>query len=416
METRIKMTKDFASYKAGQSVTLEANEAGMLVKMKTATTGDPTQDAIIQGDPDAVARVPSRKSFADFLSAVRRRDSKYLGYQYGSKFVLSSDMDEASMSLVEARKAQMSESSGATGGYVVPQEYASEIMANVAELSVLRPLLDSVGGVLPMASATLGVPTPDITTIQPAGVSPFFGGVQIYWTGEAQTRTESEPAFKQMELRAWELSAYLTTSRPLHDDSPALARWLIRMFSQAVAWFEDFAFIQGNGVAKPQGIIGANASVAVSRATGNAIKYADVSSMMAKLPPGSLDQAHWLASPTALTNLFQLTDGSNRAVEFHANAHRPGEPREYMLAGLPLHVSEKCPPLGTPGDLNLIDPRFYVIGERGEILISASEHVKLLTNQIVWRIVRRIDGQPLLDKPITLQDGTTQVSGLVVLH
>jgi hypothetical protein len=46
----------------------------------------------------------------------------------------------------------------------------------------------------------------DITTVQSAGSSPFFGGVIAYWTSEAQARTETEPAFKMMELKAQRLS------------------------------------------------------------------------------------------------------------------------------------------------------------------------------------------------------------------
>ena len=51
-----------------------------------------------------------------------------------------------------------------------------------------------------------------------------------------------------------------------------------------------------------------------------------------------------------------------------------------------------------------------------QIEIAASEHVNFLKNQMTWRVVERVDGQPWLDKPITLQDGTTQVSPFVVLE
>ena len=79
-------------------------------------------------------------------------------------------------------------------------------------------------------------------------------------------------------------------------------------------------------------------------------------------------------------------------------------------------VTEKVPALGTKGDLSLIDPSFYVIGDRMSIEIAASEHVNFLKNQMTWRVVERVDGQPWLDKPITLQDATTQVSPFVVLN
>jgi hypothetical protein len=98
-----------------------------------------------------------------------------------------------------------------------------------------------------MASATLQFPYRDVTTVQSAGVSPFFGGVQMFWTAEAQTRTETEPQFKMMELKAWELSGYTVSSNVLLQDAAfGLEKFLFTLFGQAIAWFEDYAFLQGN--------------------------------------------------------------------------------------------------------------------------------------------------------------------------
>ena len=77
---------------------------------------------------------------------------------------------------------------------------------------------------------------------------------------------------------------------------------------------------------------------------------------------------------------------------------------------------EKLPALGTLGDLMLIDPSLYVIGDRQMLEIAASEHVNFLKNQMTWRVVERIDGQPWMDKPITLQDASSQVSPFVALN
>jgi len=78
--------------------------------------------------------------------------------------------------------------------------------------------------------------------------------------------------------------------------------------------------------------------------------------------------------------------------------------------------SEKVPTLGTKGDCDLIDPQLYVIGDRMQIEIVASEHVNFLKNQMTWRVVERVDGQPWLEKPITLQDGSSTVSPFVILN
>ena len=95
------------------------------------------------------------------------------------------------------QKAALGESSRVTGGYIVPPDFYQNLLAIAAEENAFRQL----AFVQPMASATMQFPYLDITTAQAAGNSPFFAGVIAYWTSEAQTRTEFEPAFKMMSSR-----------------------------------------------------------------------------------------------------------------------------------------------------------------------------------------------------------------------
>jgi HK97 family phage major capsid protein len=196
----------------------------------------------------------------------------------------------------------------------------------------------------------------------------------------------------------------------------ALDLYLSTVFGLALAWAEDYAHLQGDGVAKPQGLVNSPAAATVTRATANLIQYADVAGMIAKLQPSSYDRAFWVHSPSAVPQLLQLKDGTSRAVFLGAGLEPDVQPRRrnWSLAGFPLFCSEKLPALGTKGDLILIDPRYYLIGDRS-LTIAASEHVNFLKNQIVFRVTRRGDGQPWIEKPITLQDGATTVSPFVVL-
>jgi HK97 family phage major capsid protein len=351
----------------------------------------------MDGDP--------KKSFGDFCLAIARGDRKYLEQHYKSEFVGYS------------AKAALAESSGITGGYTVPPDFYRQLLAIVAENTFIRPR----AWVQPMGSATLQFPYLDITTAQSAGVSPFFGGVQMYWTEEAQTRTETEPQFKMMELKAHELSGYSVSSNVLLQDSAfGLEKFLMTLFGQAVAWFEEYAFLQGNGVGKPMGILNAPATISSggaggSRLNANQIQYADVATLWSKLLPASWNNAIWSFSPTCVPQLLQLKDGANRAVFISIDQGAVKAPT-WNLLGRPAIPTEKQPALGTKGDLMLYDPRFYVIGDRMQIEIAASEHVNFLKNQMTWRVVERVDGQPWLEKAITLQDGSSQVSPFVVLN
>jgi HK97 family phage major capsid protein len=345
-----------------------------------------------EGDP--------KKSFGDWCLAVARNDRAYLERHYGSAFT------------EWTTKAALAEASGAAGGYTVPPEFYQQLLQIVSEETFIRPR----AFVLPMGSATMLIPYLDVTTVQSAGVSPFFGGVQMYWTAEAQTRTETEPAFKQMELKAWELSGYSVSSNVLLQDSIAgLEKFLMTLFARAIAWYEEYAFLQGSGAGKPQGMLGCSAAISVNRQGANQVQYADVATMWSKLLPASWNKAVWTFSPSVVPQLLQLKDGANRAIFISIDQGVTKTPN-WSLLGRPAIPTEKVPALGTKGDLMLLDPSFYIVGDRMQVEIAASEHVNFLRNQMTWRIVERVDGQPWLDKPVTLQDGSSQVSPFVVLN
>ena len=70
-------------------------------------------------------------------------------------------------------KAALGESSGVTGGYTVPTQFAEQIQLLMAEDTFVRPR----AFVQPMTSAVMQIPYLDVTTAQAAGVSAFFGGM-----------------------------------------------------------------------------------------------------------------------------------------------------------------------------------------------------------------------------------------------
>src|SRR5262249_43272984 len=158
--------------------------------------------------------------------------------------------------------------------------------------------------VQPMISAVMQIPYLDVTTAQAAGTSAFFGGMQAVWTAEAQTRSEYEPPIKQLELSPWELSAYSVSSNiTVQDRGTGLEKFRYARFAKVVGWTEEYAFLQGNGVGKPLGMLSCPALIAVTRATTGKISYADVANCMSRLLPGSLNRAIWVCHPFGLIDL-----------------------------------------------------------------------------------------------------------------
>ncbi|MFN4259773.1 MAG: phage major capsid protein [Gemmataceae bacterium] len=340
------------------------------------------------------------KSFGDWLLCVARHDVKTLADKYQSHLT---EWDG---------KAGLTTSSGTQGGFTVPTEFVDKLYVVAAEQAVVRPRAT----VIPMNSRSIQVPYLDVTATPTAGESALFGGLVARWTEEAAALTETEPSFKQVELVAHELAGYsLISNQLLADNAVGLEAILTKLFGGALAWFEDYAFLRGDGVAKPLGVVGTAtaAAIAVTRASANAFSLADAGTMLGRLLPGwNPRRTVWVIHPTVLQQCIQMVS-SAAGVGWLPNltAKVP-----MQLLGIPLLVSEKLAPLGTPRDVLLCDFSHYLIGDRQQVEIAFSEHFKFTNNQGTWRFVARVDGQPWLRAPVTLADAATTLSPFLYLN
>ena len=329
-------------------------------------------------------------------------------------------------------KAALAESSGVTGGYTVPPMFAQELLRLAVEDAIIRPRAKK----MPLTSRTLLVPYLDQVTAQTAGNPAFLGGVQATWTAEAATRTQSQPTFRQLELTAWELSFYSVASNTLlADQAVGLDSLLTELFSQAITWYTEYAYLRGTGVGQPLGVLNAPAALSVTRLVTSSIQYQDIRKMFGKIYSMLMkDNLIWLAHQSCVDKILGLNDASTSLGSGSTDSvGRPifiplsggiqesvdqgqGPMHFGYLMGKPLFLTEKLPALGTKGDLMLIDPSYYILGDRMDLEIDVSPHVNFLTNQMTWRIVFRGDGQPWLGGAVTLADGSQTVSPFVVLN
>jgi HK97 family phage major capsid protein len=303
-------------------------------------------------------------------------------------------------------KTPMAASAGDTGGYLVPPELSARILETVAEDAFFLRLAT----VQPMQSRELRMPYWDAVTAPAAGVSPFFGGAQLSWTAEGGAILETEPKLRMLELTAWTISGHVVASNQLIQDAGSvLENYLLNLFGRALAWHLQYAFLRGDGVGKPLGVLNAPAALTVTRAVANQFSLPDAAKMLGKLLPGSVRTAVWIMHPSVMTQLAQQSGWQpNQPYDAHG---APG-----VLAGLPVYISEALPKLGTKGDVILVDPRLYVIGRRAELDVAVSPEVYLTRLQTVYRITARMDGRPWLSGPVTLQDATSTASAYVVLE
>jgi len=335
------------------------------------------------------------KSFADFIISVQRHDTKRIEKVY---------------------KTALSEESGAVGGYLVPVEYANQILRLAAERSIVRTQNPTI---VNMTTREFDFPALDHTG-STAGIDNRLGGVVATWTEEAGEKTETEPRFKNVKLIYHELSGYTLASAQVRMDAgPMLESLLRELFADAIAFTEDMAFLNGDGVGKPLGVLKSGVLLSEVAASSSLIN-ADLLAMLELFLPTRPGAGVWFAHPKTLSKLAIIADGSGAANNF-IWATDAAAPIPTMLYGKPLIFTDRMPvlPAGTSatqiGGMLLADWSQYIIGDRAGLQIDFSEHYKFINNQGTWRFAKYVDGQPKLGSPMYLVDGTNQVSPFVSL-
>lgn len=299
------------------------------------------------------------------------------------------------------------------GGFLVPEEFRTEIITKALETSLVRP----GAMVIPMGSPTLTMPTVDATS----NVSSVFGGIVFYRTEEGEEFVESQAKFARIKLDATKLTGLAhITNETLKDTRGALTSWLMANLPKAYSWYEDLDFINGTGAGEPLGILnsGNAALIVVAKESGQAadtIVWENILRMYSRMLPGSLASAEWWASPDTFFELatMALTVGTGGSAVWLPDGR--GRPQLTIL-GLPVKMTEKAPGvLGDQSDLSLVDTGEYMIGDREELSIETSAHVKFTSDQTTLRVIGRNDGRPAVLSAITPQNGGPTLSPYVTL-
>lgn len=298
----------------------------------------------------------------------------------------------------------------ADGGFLIPEYLRAELLRIALEKAVVR----SRARVIPMETLTLPFPMIDSTS----NASNIYGGVAAYWTEEAGTLTDSSPTFGRVKLEAKKLTAYSEVPNELFADSLISLQMLINeIFPEAIAWFEDVAFIGGSGVGEPLGFLNSPAMVTVAKEAGQAadtIVWENLIKMYARMLPSSLSNAVWIANLDVFPELatMSLSVGTGGSAIWLTDG-QAGPPMRIL--GRPVLFTEKMPTLGDAGDIVLADMSHYLIGDRQTIQADTSPHFRFQTDMTSLRFIERVDGRPWLQSAITPQTGSNTLSPFVQL-
>jgi len=259
-------------------------------------------------------------------------------------------------------QAGLTTQSDPDGGFIVPEEVDTAITRVLGTVTAMRML----------------------ARVQPVGSATYkklhnVGGASSGWVGEEESRPETNtPTLKQLDFPTMELYANPSATQGMLDDGQFdVASWLGDEVAIEFAEQEGTAFITGDGVAKPRGILSystvANASyswgsigLVNSGSAGDFVAAPNggdaLIDLQHALKSGYRNNASWLMNDLTLASVRKLKDSNG------AYLWRPGidAGAPETLLGKAIAIDDNMPDMAANslsiafGDFN----RGYIITDR----------------------------------------------------
>lgn len=295
---------------------------------------------------------------------------------------------------------------GSAGGFMVPTQWRDELMRVEPQEAIIR----GRSNVIPAGSppdAEITMPALD----QSGSDDNVYGGVSMSWIGEGQTKPKTEAKFREISLQPHEIAGHIPLTDKLMRNAPAMSSLVETLMRQALTAAQETAFLRGDGVAKPTGILNSNATIKVNREVANQISYTDLATLVSKmLMQGGTP--YWLITQSAYVQLVTIQDPNGNYVwQPNAVEGSPGS-----LFGYPVFWHERSPQLGVYGDVTLLnsDPYYLIKDGSGPFVAAGFIGDDFVNNQTRIKVFSNVDAKPWLTEPFT-QEGGYQVSPFVAL-
>jgi len=301
------------------------------------------------------------------------------------------------------------------GGFLVDRPFAEELMTRIHDAGQLasRCRRMSIG-----ANAN-GLKLRLVDETSRANGS-RWGGVQVYWTDEAEEMTASKPKLRTLDLALHKLTGLFYATDELLQDATAMSGYAEMAMTEEFAVKLDDAILNGAGGPTPLGIMNCGALVTVSKEAGQApdtFVFENANNMRARLWARSRPNSAWFYNQDVEPQLplMNVSVGTGGTAVYQPAGGAADAPLDRLL-GRPMIPIEQAKTLGDLGDIVLLDLSEYLLIEKGGVQSAMSIHVEFKSNQTVFRWVYRVNGAPLWNAALTPMNGTNKVSPFVALE
>jgi len=295
---------------------------------------------------------------------------------------------------VPEMKATMVEGIGSLGGYVVPGDFSTNVVQRLPGMTAMRGRATGIQTSRDMVSLP----------VDKGGTDQYTAAVRETWISEtpSSTAADSNLTFSMKDVQVHTAMTGVPISKNLIEDAAFdIIGHLTRKLSEAAAINEDNAFVVGDGVGKPQGILpgSTNANGLSYVAGGHATLLNDFTKLIAMtfdIPSQYLPGSVWLGNRSTFLAIAQLVDGNTQPYWRQTIGDNVTGLNRNLL-GYPVVMQEGMPDIaanafplvfGNLAAYTIVD-RLGITVERYDDATTAS------TNSVKYVMRRRLGGQLL---------------------
>lgn len=349
---------------------------------------------------------PSRSEFNSFgqmLQAVACAASNVIASTFPSSY--REELNKK-LALYQAAASGMSSGVPSDGGYMVRKDWTTEFLAKAMSGAVILPLCRRV----PISGDADSLEYPYVDETSRVDGS-RWGGVQVFWRSEAATVAAKQPKIGKGELRLEDIMGLAYATERLLRDAAALEAVLTSAFEDEFGFKVDDSVMRGSGSGQMMGFLNHPSLISVTRDADDLIT---LTNMVSRIPSRLKAGMVWLHHADWLPKLIRLKIGDTPV--FIPPGGLPNAPGGLLL-GKPLIETEHCSAVGTAGDLILsnLSQYVYIEKENEGMRFDQSMHVRFLYDEMAFRWVYRINGQPILRSAITPAHGSSTQSPFVTV-
>jgi len=280
----------------------------------------------------------------------------------------------------------LAEGVNADGGYLVPEEFRSEVIRDIVEGNYMRKEVT----VIPMKRDVMQIPT---LSTRP----------KVTWTEENVAKSTTTAAFGQETLTVYKMAAIMYASDELIEDSVDIdiVKFIISLFSEAIGEEENRVIWVGNGTTQPTGIVTARAAAAIPTFVApGGLCFDAIIDLVYALPGAYHKNAKFYIHRQNIRNIRKLKDLDNRYL--WAESQIKGEPP--TLIGFPVIESNQI----SADEMFFGDmKKTYWLGDKNRLSVKVTQDTEtaFTKDQTAIRVVERIAGNVVLGNAMRSMTG-----------